>query len=91
MDLIVHLSRLRDGTRRVTEVTEVTGMEGSVIALQEIFVMKLGLAIGEDGLIHAALVPTGIRPLFAERLKEEGYAVPARLLGSGDPIKELKR
>ena len=91
VDLIVHLSRLRDGTRRVTEVTEVTGMEGSVIALQEIFVMKHGPAIGEDGLIHAALVPTGIRPLFAERLKEEGYAVPARLLGSGDPIKELKR
>ena len=90
IDLIVHLGRLRDGTRRVTEVTEVTGMEGQVIALQEIFAMTEGMGIGEDGLIHAQLVPTGIRPIFADRLKDEGYAVPARLLGAGDPLKEYK-
>jgi pilus assembly protein CpaF len=90
IDLIVHLDRLRDGTRRVTEVTEVTGMEGQVIALQEIFTLKDGAGLGEDGFIRAQLVPTGIRPVFADRLKEEGYAIPGRLLGSGDPLKELK-
>jgi pilus assembly protein CpaF len=91
IDLVVHLGRLRDGTRRVTQVSEVTGMEGQVITLQDIFVIRNGSGLGEDGLIHAALVPTGIRPLFAERLKENGLAVPGRLLSVGDPVKELRR
>ena len=89
--LILHLSRLRDGTRRLTHVTEVTGLEGQVIAIQDIFVLEHGTQLGDDGLIHAALVPTGIRPAFAERLKAEGLAVPGRLLGAGDPVRALHR
>jgi len=88
--LIVHLSRLRDGTRRVTHLTEVTGMESGTITLQDIFTMDHGTDLGEDGLLHASLVPTGIRPAFADRLKAEGLAVPARLLGSADPMQELR-
>ncbi|HEX2119626.1 MAG TPA: CpaF family protein [Acidimicrobiales bacterium] len=87
--LIVHLSRLRDGTRRVSHLTEVTGMEAGVISLQDIFTLQHG-AIGEDGLLHASLVPTGIRPAFADRLKAEGLAIPARLLGAADPLTVVK-
>jgi pilus assembly protein CpaF len=90
INLIIHVSRLRDGTRRVTHVTELTGMESSVITLQDIYTMDHDGAMGDDGLIHASLVPTGIRPVFAERLKHEGVPVPARLLGSSDPIRELR-
>ena len=88
--LIVHISRLRDGTRRVTHLTEVTGMEAGVITLQDIFVLEHGSELGEDGLFHASLIPTGIRPVFADRLKAEGLAVPARLLGSADPVRALR-
>ncbi|MEJ7766095.1 MAG: CpaF family protein [Acidimicrobiales bacterium] len=88
--LIVHISRLWDGTRRVTHLTEVTGMEAGVITLQDIFVLEHGSELGEDGLFHAALIPTGIRPVFDDRLKAEGLAVPARLLGSTDPVRALR-
>jgi pilus assembly protein CpaF len=88
--LVVHISRLRDGTRRVTHLTEVTGMEGGVITLQDIFVLEHGADLGDDGLLHASLVPTGIRPAFADRLKAQGLAIPARLLGAGDPIRALR-
>ena len=88
--LIVHLSRLRDGTRRVTHLTEVIGMEAGVITLQDIFVLEHGADLGADGLLHASLVPTGIRPAFADRLKAQGLAIPARLLGSADPVRSLR-
>ena len=86
--LILHLSRLRDGTRRVTHLTEVTGMESGVITLQDIFTLSQG-DLGEDGLLHAQLLPTGIRPSFADKLKAEGLAIPARLLGAGDPVRAV--
>ena len=88
--LIVHLTRLRDGTRRVTHLTEVTGMESGVISLQDIFTLDHDGDIGEDGLLHARLVPTGIRPAFAEKLKAEGLPIPARLLGAADPVRQLR-
>jgi pilus assembly protein CpaF len=65
-------------------------MEGTVIGLQDIFVMNHG-ELGDDGLLHGTLEPTGIRPAFAERLRSNGLTVPGRLLGAGDPIQELKR
>src|SRR3954469_13178879 len=89
VQLIVHLSRLRDGTRRVSHLTEVTGMEAGVISLQDIFTLQRG-DIGEDGLLHATLQPTGIRPAFADQLKAEGLAIPARLLGSTDAVAAAK-
>jgi pilus assembly protein CpaF len=88
--LVIHLSRLRDGTRRVTHLTEVTGMESGVITLQDIFTLSQG-ELGDDGLIHAQLVPTGIRPAFADKLKADGLAIPARLLGAGDPVRAIRR
>ena len=88
--LIVHLTRLRDGTRRVTHLTEVTGMESGVISLQDIFTLDHSGDIAEDGMIHANLVPTGIRPAFADKLKAEGLPIPARLLGAVDPVRQLR-
>ena len=89
INLIVHLSRLRDGTRRVTHLTEVTGMESGVITLQDIFTLDQSGEIGEDGIIHGSLTPTGIRPAFGDKLKSVGLAIPSRLLG-GDPIRQVR-
>jgi len=87
--LVVHLSRLRDGTRRVTHVTEVTAMQGDTISMQDIFLLEDG-GIGDDGFIHGSLVPTGIRPAFTEHLKMQGFPIPGRLLG-GDPLREVRK
>ena len=89
INLIVHLSRLRDGTRRVTHLTEVTGMESGVITLQDIFTLDQSGEIGEDGILHASLTPTGIRPAFGDKLKAVGLPIPSRLLG-GDPIRQAR-
>ena len=80
MDLIVQLSRLTDGTRRVTSIVEVTGMEGDVITTQEIYQFRRR-GIGPDGKVVGQFETTGIRPHFVERLKIAGVDLPAQLLG----------
>jgi pilus assembly protein CpaF len=78
VDLIVQMTRLSDGTRKVTGVTEITGMEGDVISLQDIFVFdRVGL--GRDGRVTGRFRATGIRPKCAERLAASGLALPASL------------
>jgi len=72
IDLIVHLSRLRDGTRRVTHVSEVQGMEGDVIVLQDLFLFDFGMGVDENGRFLGHLKSTGIRPKFSERLADNG-------------------
>jgi pilus assembly protein CpaF len=72
VDLIVHLTRLRDGTRRVTHVTEVQGMEGDVIVLQDLFLFDFGMGVDENGKFLGHLKSTGIRPKFGERLADNG-------------------
>ena len=76
--LFVQAARLSDGSRRVTSITEVTGMEGSVITLQDIFIMeKLGL--NQDGKVIGRFKATGIRPRFAEKMVSQGITLPAQL------------
>ena len=87
IDLIVHLSRLRDGTRRVTQVTEVVGMEGEVITLQDIFLFDYSAGVDERGHHLGRAIPTGIRPLFGDKLAERGVTVPAELLGPPLPLR----
>jgi pilus assembly protein CpaF len=82
LDLIVHLTRLRDGTRRVTHVTEVQGMEGDVITLQDIFLFDYGMGVDEDGRFQGTLKATGIRPKFAERLQDYGIKLRPELFQS---------
>jgi len=72
IDLIVHLTRLRDGTRRVTHVSEVQGMEGDVIVLQDLFLFDFGMGVDENGRFLGHLKSTGIRPKFSERLADNG-------------------
>ena len=79
IDLIVHLHRLRDGSRRVTHVTEVVGMEGDIITLQDIFLFDYGMGIDEDGQYKGRLKATGIRPAFSNHLENFGIQLPADL------------
>jgi pilus assembly protein CpaF len=72
IDLIVQQSRLRDGTRRITYITEVQGMEGDVITLQDIFLFDFGMGVDEHGRFKGHLKATGVRPKFAEKLADLG-------------------
>jgi len=78
INLIVQLSRLKDGSRRVTSVTEIIGMEGDTITMQDIFVFEPRGA-DESGRILGDFVPTGIRPQIINRLFEMGIPLPAEL------------
>ena len=79
LDLVVHLSRLRDGTRRITHVTEVQGMEGDVITLQDIFLFDFGAGVDEHGRYRGQLKATGVRPKFAEKLADQGIRLGAEV------------
>ena len=72
LDLVVHLTRLRDGTRRITHITEVQGMEGDVITLQDIFLFDYGMGVDDHGRFLGHLKATGVRPKFVEKLQDLG-------------------
>jgi len=75
LDLIVHIERFRDGSRRVSHITEVVGMEGEIITLQDIFKYDYNAM---------RLLPTGVRPEFGDELAERGVTLPAGLFGGAD-------
>jgi pilus assembly protein CpaF len=75
LDVVVQVSRLSDGTRKVISIAEITGMEGEVVTMQEIFVFRKR-GIRENGEVIGEFVPTGIRPKFAERLIVTGIHLP---------------
>jgi len=76
--IIVQISRMSDGTRRITYVTEITGMTGDVVAMQDIFVFeKLGIDVG--GRVLGRFKATGVSPKFAERLKKAGIVLPTNI------------
>ena len=79
VNLIVHVSRLRDGTRRITHVTEVEGMEGEIITLQDLFLFDYGMGVDDDGVYKGRLKATGIRPTFSEDLEDQGIRLPSDL------------
>jgi pilus assembly protein CpaF len=81
VDLIVQITRLRDGTRRVTHVTEVQGMEGDVVTLQDAFLFDYSAGIDAQGRFLGRALPTGIRPRFLDRFTELGIAVPPSVFG----------
>ncbi|MCB9743159.1 MAG: CpaF family protein [Alphaproteobacteria bacterium] len=78
LDIVIQLTRLPDGTRRITAVTEVIGMEGNVVTTQDIFkfVQK---TIDEEGRVRGSFVASGVRPKFSERLAKNGIDLPAEL------------
>jgi pilus assembly protein CpaF len=82
MDLIIHTSRFRDGSRKVVNITEVQGMEGDVIVMQDIFSFEqTGM---EGGKIIGRLRPTGIRPKFISRIEETNIHLPPSIFGVGE-------
>jgi pilus assembly protein CpaF len=81
IDLIVHLQRLRDGTRRVTKITEVQGMQGDVVTLQDIFAFDYDAGVDERGRYLGRLRPTGLRPGFSDRLQHQGVELGPLLFG----------
>jgi pilus assembly protein CpaF len=78
IDLIVQQARLSDGSRKITSLQEVVGMEGEVVTTQEIFTLERH-GVDADGKVVAHLVPTGIRPKFVEKLKAEGIELPEEI------------
>lgn len=82
VNLIVHISRLRDGSRRVTHVTEVQGMEGDIVTLQDAFVFDYSAGIDANGRFLGKPVPTGVRPRFTDRFAELGIQVSPAVFGA---------
>jgi pilus assembly protein CpaF len=70
IDLIVHVSRLQDGVRRVTNVTEVVGLEGDTVTMQDLFAFHVDGGLDERGRVRGRMAPTGLRPHFLEKLAE---------------------
>ena len=82
VDLICHQERMRDGTRKVTNITEVSGMEGEVITMTDIFVFEqTGV---ENGQIVGRLRPTGLRPKFMDKIEAAGINLPPSIFGIGE-------
>ena len=84
VDMIVQLSRLRDGSRRVTHITEVQGMEGDVITLQDVFLFDFSMGVDEKGKFRGHLKATGVRPKFTEKLADQGIRLGPEVFAPGD-------
>ncbi len=85
LELVVHLERMRDGTRKVTHIAEIQGMEGDVITMTDIFVYEqTGF---EDGKVIGRLRPTGLRPRFVDKIEQSGINLPASIFGVGERMR----
>ena len=81
IDLVIQQSRLKDGSRKVTSITEVAGMEGETVVMTEIFRFEQ-TGISKDGKVIGELIPTGIRPLFYPRLEAAGFKLGPEIFGA---------
>lgn len=81
VDLVIHQDRMRDGTRKITSVSEVQGMEGDVITMSEIY--RFEQTGFEDGKVIGRLRPTGLRPKFMYKIQESGIMLPPSIFGLG--------
>ena len=88
LDLIVHLERLIDGTRRVVGVTEVQRMEGEVITTQDLFTFKVA-EVDSDGIVHGSLQGSGLRPTFGPKLERRGVRLPATLVSPTHDVADV--
>jgi len=81
VNLIIHISRLTDGSRKITRITEVSGMEVDVVTMSDIFKFDQ-TGVGADGKIQGTLRATGLRPLFTPRLEVVGYKLRGEIFGA---------
>jgi pilus assembly protein CpaF len=88
IDLLVHLARLRDGSRRITAISEVQRMEADVITLQEIFTFDQQ-DVGPDGKVLGRLQPTGLRPSFLSKFEQYGVTLTTDLFGTAAQVTPL--
>ena len=88
LDLLVHLERLDDGSRRVTSITEVQRMESEMVTLQELFAFRVE-RVTEDRVVVGSLLPTGLRPTFLHKFEKRGISLPSNLFGGPLPPPEL--
>lgn len=84
IDLIVQQTRLEDGSRKISYITEVQGMEGDVVVLQDVFLLHM-LGKTPEGKVLSELRPTGTRPRFSSRLEAAGFKLPASIFGAVSP------
>jgi pilus assembly protein CpaF len=85
VDVVVQITRLRDGTRRVTHVTEVQGMEGETVTLQDAFLFDYSAGVDAHGTFLGKPVPTGVRPRFTDRFDDLGITLSPRVFGAVEP------
>src|ERR1700736_1720408 len=85
IDVVVQVSRLSDGTRKVISLAEITGMEGDVVSMQDIFVFRKR-GIRDNGEVLGEFIPTGIRPKFAEKLLVSGIQLPVSMFESAHAL-----
>ncbi len=82
INVIVHQERMRDGSRKIVNITEISGMEGDVITMTDIFLFEqTGI---ENGQIVGRLRPTGLRPKFMDRIEGAGVHLPPSIFGIGE-------
>jgi pilus assembly protein CpaF len=75
LDLVVHQARFKDGSRRITHISEVVGMEGDIITMQDIFTFDFGMGIDEHGRFRGVMKSTGLRPTFLTTLEDQGVTM----------------
>jgi pilus assembly protein CpaF len=79
--IVLQVARFSDGTRRVTHITEITGMENDIVSMQDVFVFEKQ-GVNEDGRTLGSFTATGIRPKFADKLQASGINLPAHFFES---------
>ena len=84
--VVVQVNRMPDGKRKVTSITEITGMEGDIITMQEVFMYRQ-TGVDQDGTVRGYIQATGVRPRFHEHLKSRGHALPESLY---DPSRRVE-
>ncbi|WP_307813979.1 CpaF family protein [Nocardioides baculatus] len=87
VDLIIQQTRLKDGTRRITAITEIVGMEGDIITTQDVFMFDYAAGIGEDGKFKGGLQSMGLRPRFLDRLADHGVHVDPAIFATGGTLR----
>jgi pilus assembly protein CpaF len=87
IDMIIHQARFKDGIRRVTHVSEVLGMEGEIVTMQDIFAFDLKAGVDAQGKHLGKLKATGLRPAFMDRLEDRGITLPASVFDTEDAAK----
>ncbi len=91
IEMIVQVARLRDGSRRVTHISEIVGMEGDVVTLNDIFDFDFGAGVDSAGCFRGTLQPTGVRPSFVAKLEDQGISVPPALFSRYEDLTSSKR